>query len=520
MAPAPSTLRTPSKPVILRTPKRPVLKRKRDEAVPIVPVVLDIPLTPQKTPGKKEEDVKVKLKELLEDETLRDTVIKEKSSHRKDLDYDIFALSYREAGETRPTFFVYCDHEYCRNDLNKALYRAVGAKSKNRKLDAGAVTRHENTRHFNKTKALYSAVAEAVVGIGLPLDVFDHPLMKKSWKFSTRSTRTASRGTSSKNIFGEITDRIKKRALQLANEGRVAICLDNYDHQSAKYCGILLCTFGTEGTKCLRWFISFRRVLDCSDKGMRTHLRDILAEYGLISVQLGVVFAASYFTYDKAPFLAFAIIILFFMAKYAIEQEITFRQQSAEDIKKQLKEIEGRQTHEKAILEAESRKRDQELAKFTTEEETKRIQAELKFQDTNRKRELEQRRFDQEEETRRIQFELNKDLEYKKLKETTARIEIENNKICQDKDREAKLSLDKMQVKADVAKHENSLALKERREALDRESKEKMHAYEMTLQEQRIRNQHEIDERKVKDARAIDDAKVYNESKGFFRKFW
>ena len=87
-------------------------------------------------------------------------------------------------------------------------------------------------------------------------------------------------------------------------------------------------------------------------------------------------------------------------------------------------------------------------------------------------------------------------------------------------DREAKLSLDKMQVKADIAKHENSLALKERREALDRESKEKMHAYEMTLQEQRIRNQHEIDERKVKDQRAIDDAKVYNESKGFFRKFW
>ncbi|CAG5105805.1 Oidioi.mRNA.OKI2018_I69.chr1.g2469.t1.cds [Oikopleura dioica] len=82
-------------------------------------------------------------------------------------------------------------------------------------------------------------------------------------------------------LEGEITDRIEKRAVQLANEGRVAICLDNYDHQSAKYCGILLCTFGTEGTKCLRWFISFRRVLDCSDEGMRTHLREILAEYGL-----------------------------------------------------------------------------------------------------------------------------------------------------------------------------------------------------------------------------------------------
>ena len=87
-------------------------------------------------------------------------------------------------------------------------------------------------------------------------------------------------------------------------------------------------------------------------------------------------------------------------------------------------------------------------------------------------------------------------------------------------DREAKLSLDKLQVEADVTKHENSLALKERREALERESKEKMHAYEMTLQEQRIRNQREIEERKVKDARAIDDAKVYNESKGFFRKLW
>jgi len=73
---------------------------------------------------------------------------------------------------------------------------------------------------------------------------------------------------------------MKRLATQLASQNRLAIVLDNYDHQGAKYCGILLCALKSDG-QCLRWFLSFKRVHDSTDAGMRTHLREILSQYGL-----------------------------------------------------------------------------------------------------------------------------------------------------------------------------------------------------------------------------------------------
>jgi hypothetical protein len=73
---------------------------------------------------------------------------------------------------------------------------------------------------------------------------------------------------------------MKRLAAQLASQNRLAIVLDNYDHHGAKYCGIVLCAVASDG-KCLRWFLSFKRVHDSTDKGMRAHLREILSQYGL-----------------------------------------------------------------------------------------------------------------------------------------------------------------------------------------------------------------------------------------------
>jgi hypothetical protein len=59
------------------------------------------------------------------------------------------------------------------------------------------------------------------------------------------------------------------------------ILLDCYDHQSVKYCGVLLLVFNSTTGVHDQWMLSFQRLDITTDAATRERLEEVLERYGV-----------------------------------------------------------------------------------------------------------------------------------------------------------------------------------------------------------------------------------------------
>ena len=83
-----------------------------------------------------------------------------------------------EHGVELPTRYVLCNHDKCKNDLDKALFLALRDNKKKVAVESWITTRHAERNHHNRDKLINLLATKVIVSKALPLEHFQSDEMK------------------------------------------------------------------------------------------------------------------------------------------------------------------------------------------------------------------------------------------------------------------------------------------------------------------------------------------------------